>query len=411
MRRVHVLTLLFGGKNGWFSGIDRLDYSALDLQRFLPGAVIHLRDAFHILSDPFRAPFLALSGLFAPVGNLVDKLRVASLRLQLTTLSPEELKKTDVNVQLDKYLERYGFSQRFINAFFRPFYQGIYLAPLQAQSAAMFAFVFSMFASGSISLPAGGIGAIPKQLASKLPASSVEIIFNARVTSISESAEDPHCLTVFMNTNGKVDLKQLDASAVVVATEGPEAARLLSSCSSVHASTDDEMNMQTVSRGSTCVYFYKNGNPPQSISKPLLVLNGDQGSAASGPVNNMFFPNLVARSYAPPGKTLISTTVVGDAEKYGDDESLVSAVRQQMATWYGQEEVDNWEVLKIYRIPHSQSAQNPDFVFKRDTVVGNGVFVCGDHRNSPTLDGAFESGRDAAEQVLRSMDAEGAHRE
>lgn len=385
-----------------------MDYWALDLQRFLPGAVIHLRDAFHILSDPFRAPFLALSGLFAPVGNLVDKLRVAVLRLQLTALSPEELKTTDVSVQLDKYLERYGFSRRFINAFFRPFYQGIYLAPLQAQSAAMFAFVFSMFASGSISLPAKGIGAIPKQLASKLPSSSVEIIFNARVNSISASVENPHCLTVSMNADEKGDLKQLNATAVVVATEGPEAARLLSSCSTVHAST--ELNIQTVSRGSTCVYFCKTGKPPQSISKPLLVLNGDQDLSSSGPVNNMFFPNLVARSYAPPGKTLISTTVVGDADEYGDDESLVSAVRQQMARWFGQEEVDNWEVLKIYRIPHSQSAQNPDFVFKRDTVVGNGVFVCGDHRNSPTLDGAFESGRDAAVQVLRSIDAELASR-
>jgi hypothetical protein len=32
--------------------------------------------------------------------------------------------------------------------------------------------------------------------------------------------------------------------------------------------------------------------------------------------------------------------------------------------------------------------------------LGGGVFVCGDHRDSATLDGALKSGRRAAEALL-----------
>jgi len=36
--------------------------------------------------------------------------------------------------------------------------------------------------------------------------------------------------------------------------------------------------------------------------------------------------------------------------------------------------------------------------------LGNGLFVCGDHRDSATLDGALASGRRAAEAVLSGPD-------
>lgn len=67
------------------------------------------------------------------------------------------------------YLESQGLSPQMIERFFSPFYRGIYLAPLEKQSARMFEFVFKMFSEGGISLPKGGIGAIAEQLAKRLP--------------------------------------------------------------------------------------------------------------------------------------------------------------------------------------------------------------------------------------------------
>lgn len=47
--------------------------------------------------------------------------------------------------------------------------QGIFLSPLEEQSSRMFEFVFKMFSVGSASLPEGGIGEVPLQIAADLP--------------------------------------------------------------------------------------------------------------------------------------------------------------------------------------------------------------------------------------------------
>lgn len=345
--------------------MNRLNYDKLNLYRFLPGACVRYRDKFHIISDPFRAPLLAVSGLFAPIGSILDKIRVALLRSRLLyTPLPKLFEK--VPQSLDSFLRSEGFSQQFIDAFFRPFYQGIFLAPLSEQSSTMFSFVFKMFASEPASLPAGGMGEIPRQMLASLP-SSVDLKLNCRVKSVDGN---------FITTENEL----YTPTVTIVATEGPEAARLLTGVKS------------PASRGSICLYFTSNRPPP--ISKPVLILNGEK----NGPVNNMFFPAQVAGTYAPAGKTLISTTIVGD-ELGKSDKELENAVKEQLRGWYN-DFVDEWKLLRVYRIPHSQPAQAGDFVFDKGVKVQNGLYVCGDHRNSPTLHGAILSGRTAAKEAL-----------
>lgn len=349
----------------------RLDYDSLDLQSFVPGAVIRLQGAFHTISDPFRAPALALSGLFSPVGSLIDKLRVALLRTELLRTSVADiLDPTSPHVSAAEYLAKKGFSPDFVNAFFRPFYRGIFLFPLADQSAKMLQFVFRMFAEAPVSLPANGIGAVAEQMRKKLPA-NVDIHLNTPVSSVvagSVQARD----------------KKYSAPVVIVATDGPVAARLLQTRISTRSSG-----------GSICLYF--SSERPSPVERPMLVLNANGDS--DGPVNNMFVPSQVAPSYAPPGKTLISTTVVGN-EIHRNDDELELAVREQLKKWFGDEEVDQWSLLRIYRIPHALPAQTPNFCFDEDTALENGLFVCGDHRGSPTLHGAMLSGRMAALQAL-----------
>src|SRR5271166_1616209 len=47
-----------------------LDFDALDLRAFEPGAIVHINGRFHTTSDPIRRPRKVLSSAFAPVGTL-----------------------------------------------------------------------------------------------------------------------------------------------------------------------------------------------------------------------------------------------------------------------------------------------------------------------------------------------------
>ena len=66
-------------------------------------------------------------------------------------------------------LRDFGFSEKIIERFFRPFLGGIFLDPELATSSRMFRFVYRMFSQGMAAIPNGGMQAIPRQLASHLP--------------------------------------------------------------------------------------------------------------------------------------------------------------------------------------------------------------------------------------------------
>jgi phytoene dehydrogenase-like protein len=58
-----------------------LDYDALDLRRFYPGALVRHGGKWHRVADPFRHPVDGLRGAFNPIGSFADKLRVGWSRL------------------------------------------------------------------------------------------------------------------------------------------------------------------------------------------------------------------------------------------------------------------------------------------------------------------------------------------
>ena len=51
------------------------------------------------------------------------------------------------------------------------------------------------------------------------------------------------------------------------------------------------------------------------------------------------------------------------------------------------------------------TVQAPPTNFTRPVQLSQGLYVCGDHRDSATLDGALKSGRRAAEAILASSAA------
>ncbi|MFM8531369.1 MAG: FAD-dependent oxidoreductase, partial [Ilumatobacteraceae bacterium] len=58
-----------------------------------------------------------------------------------------------------------------------------------------------------------------------------------------------------------------------------------------------------------------------------------------------------------------------------------------------------WRHLRTYRIPHGQPDQSPPLRPKRTVALGEGLFVCGDHRDTASIQGALHSGRRVAEAV------------
>lgn len=339
-----------------------LDYPALELRAFLPGALVWRAGRFHELSDPWRRPSRSWTTLTAGVGTLGDRIRMARLRTRTRRGSLEELLRRPETSVLER-VQAEGFSAEMIESFFRPFLGGILLDRSLAASSRMLDFVFRMVAEGEAALPAAGMGAIPAEIAARFPPRAFR--FGARVVSAT-----PRDVRL---ESGEI----VAADAVVIAAEAPAAARLAGELS------------PPASRSVTCVYFAADRAP---IEEPVLLLNGD----GSGPVNNLSFPSRVAPSLAPAGATLVSATVL---DRRGTGLAVEDAVREQLAGWFGAA-VHRWRHLRTYHVEHALPSLRTGEPSERPARLASGLFVCGDHRDIPSIQGALVSGRRAAEAVL-----------
>jgi protoporphyrinogen oxidase len=220
--------------------------------------------------------------------------------------------------------------------------------------------------------------AIPEQLAARLPAGTIRL--GVRVVRA-----EPGAVTLATG-------ETVRSRAVVVATEGPEAAQLVQGLSA------------PASRGVNCLHF---AAPAPPLRGPWLVLNGE--GATGGPVNSLTVMSEVSAALAPAGQALVSVTVLdGDgaarAARAGAeaDAALEQAVRAQLGAWFGAPAVGAWRLLRTDRITHAQPEQSPAALepAERPVRMAAGLFVCGDHRDQASLQGALASGRRAANAVL-----------
>ena len=343
-----------------------LDYKTLRLRTFQPGALVRTGGKLHRVSDPFRQPWTLPATLLAPIGTLADKRTVARFRSHVLQGTLEEIWTRPETSSLEA-LRGFGFSQRMIDSFFRPFFGGIFLETELATSSRMLEFVFRMFSQGRAALPSAGMGMIPQQLASRLPAGTVRL--NTRVESIESIRQ------------GEVRLKggeRIPATAVVLATEAREAARLL-----------PELHPPG-SHDTACLYY---AAPKDPVGKPILLLNGEGG----GPVDNLCVPSAVSPTYAPAGQALVSATVIGASG--ADEKDLEAEVRKHLTSWFGPE-VAGWKHLRTYRIPLALPARKSLDPAALPVRRNPGIYLCGDHRETPSLQGAMVSGRRAAEAVV-----------
>ncbi len=338
-----------------------LDVGALQLQRFDPGALVWLGRKGHVISDPFRDPRHVLATALSPVGSPLDKLKVARLRRRLRSVPAAELLRGD-DVATSAALRSAGFSATMIERFFRPLLSGIQLDPELATSSRMFHVIFRALADGDGAVPSAGMGAIPAQLAAALVPDCLHLDTPANALD---------------GTTVRTARGDISARAVIVATEGPVASRLLGLA---------EVGSKAVS----AVYFAAD-RPP--VPHRLVILDG----AGTGPAANVAVMTNVAPSYAPAGQALIVAACPG-AQPPG----LADAVRDQLRSWWG-EQVDGWRHLRTYDIAHGQPEQRPPFHPKQPVALGDGRFVCGDHRDTASTQGALYSGRRCGEAVIAAL--------
>ncbi len=341
-----------------------LDYDALDLHAFYPGAMIRYGQRFVRFVDPTRRFWDGLRSAFAPIGTFNDKRLMLKLKKDVCRGSLDDLFRRPEITTLEA-LHAFGFSKEMIECFFRPWLGGIFLEPNLTTSSRMLAFVYRMFALGDGALPAGGMGAIPKQIAARLEPGTVRT--RQRVVSAR---------------NDRVTLvsgEEIRAQAVVIATEESAANEIVGG------------ELQAKFHGVRCLYFGADRAPTE---EPVLYLDG----SGAGPVNNLCVPSAVAPTYAPAGAALVSATVL-DANAKHDD--LEQAVRTQLREWFGAE-VDAWRHLRTVHVPYALP-ERETLRSKPIARARGGSFVCGDHRENGSIQGAMVSGRATADAVLSEI--------
>ena len=336
---------------------DMLDYAALDLHPFTPGATIRLDGGFHRLGDPLREPKQLVSTLKAPIGSPFDKARILAFRLAVSKGTVDDLWKGVGTTAISRF-ERAGFSQDMIERFLRPLFAGITLDPELQSSSQVVEFVFRMLSMGNAVVPSKGMGAISDQLAARLPAESVQLS-----TPVAELGK------------GAVRLEggnTITADAVVLATGATEASRLA-------GSADPGWN------GVTSMWLAADEAP---IDEPVLVLNGEGVS----PINSMVVMSNVCQNYATNGKhLLVVSTPSTDAE-------LPAAMRRQLGDWFGGV-AESWEEVRVDVIEKAQPKQLPGHDGRAPLSLDNGVWIAGDHRRDASINGAIGSGRAVAQAV------------
>lgn len=341
-----------------------LDYKRLDLQNFKPGAMILNQNGSTVIGDPLRDPGALLETLLSPAGTLIDKLRMLVLKIKLAGSSIDQIFERN-EITTMAYLAREGFSNTMMQQFFTPFMTGIFLEGQLQTSSRMFEFVFKMFSEGNTSLPAGGMGMITRQLGENL--SPIELVLNEKVTGIEN--------TRVMTQSGHI----YQAKSVLIATDLPN--------------LPSAFKRLKIERHSVLNLYYTADEAP--FTKPIIALNSKPGKT----FNSIAVMNAIAPLYAPPGKSLLSVSVVRPYQENLEPE-LSDAILNELSFWYP--EAINWQHLKTYAI---------DYALPNDDKVVNtrgyeafrltpDVFICGDHLLNGSINAALKTGRMAAEAII-----------
>lgn len=335
-----------------------VDLDALDLQAFPAGLVACRGDKRYPLGDPRRMPAAIRSGLTAPVGSMKEKLAFGTWAAGLGFRSADSIRSTADRPLLEELKAR-GIDS-LTEQVLRPFLSGVLADEDLSSSQRMVSMLLRSFARGAPSVPAAGMQAIPDQLATRLQAGSLHL--GVRVGAVGSGFVDS-------------EAGRISALAVVVAVNGAVAGALGVPGSPTRSLT---------------TWWYAVDHPPSH--RALLHVDAER----RGPLANTVVMTNAAPSYSATGRPLVAATAVG---LHPDGEP---AARRHAGVLFGADPAQ-WELLRTDEIEHALPAHPAGQPLQQRVDLGDGLFVAGDHRDTPSIQGALVSGRRAADAVLASV--------
>ncbi|WP_436761506.1 NAD(P)/FAD-dependent oxidoreductase [Streptosporangium sp. V21-05] len=341
-----------------------LDVAALDLRPIPSGLISFERGRRERIMLPWRHPGQALGGLLADVGSPADKAALAALSARDALLPVSRLRGGRERTTREELRHR-GISPRMVEKLIRPFLSGVVLERELETSSRFFHLVWRSFVRGTVGVPALGMGEIPRQLAARLPPGALAL--GTPVAAVTAEG---------VETAGGVTIP---ARAVVVATDPATAATVCP-------------GLEIPAMRSVTTFYHAASRSPMD-GDPTQIVD------AEGHVTDTLVISDAAPGYAPPGRALVSTSVLGVLS--GTDEPRVRARLSQI---YGTD-TSGWEHLATYAVGEALPAMVPPFPLRRAVRLAPGRYVCGDHRDTGSQQGALVSGRRAADAVLADLGA------
>ncbi|MEV4948417.1 NAD(P)/FAD-dependent oxidoreductase [Streptomyces sp. NPDC053755] len=337
------------------------------LRPFAPGALVHsdgryvrsggtgsMRGAFTMARALASAPRQAAASLdHARLGATLA--RLAATPAQRLATRPERTARETLNARLPA---------RTVQGFLRPLLAALLGDPDLAMSSRVADPTLRSFARGRLCVPQGGSGALPELLAASLPPGTVRTGVRVTEVSITRVATAEH--------------GEFGCRSVVLATGARTAAELLPGLRTprFHAAT-----------------VVHHTAPAAPLAHPLLLLESDPG----GPVAHTAVMSAVDPLRAPSGRVLVTSTILGTPP---DD--VERRARKHLATLYGTS-TDEWELLALRHTADAFPAMPPPHDPRRPVRLLSGLYVCGDHRDTGTPQGALFSGRRAAHALMRDL--------
>jgi glycine/D-amino acid oxidase-like deaminating enzyme len=363
----------------WFDAADPvlregLDVAALNPRPIDRGIVLAHPEGYRILQGSQASLIATIRG---GLGQPQDIARLVRWTDPMRRTPDRILQGADMT--LAESLDRHGISGRIREEVLRPFFR-LVLGDEDLRGSYQLAMLrMRGLSTGIPALPALGMQQLANQLVHALEC-RVEV--GTEVTGLERTAGEG----VRLQTSGG----PLEARAAVVATDPGTASRLLGLGSPV--------------MGGQTTWWFATGTSPTSIKTPFVNPLGPAG----GPVSHSVVVSNVAPRYAPPGNHLIAAcTISAPGQQVGLETE--EQVRSHLAQVFRTGSTAEWDLVARHVNPNAWPASRSPLILHRDVDLGDGLFVAGDHRETPGIAGAMRAGRRAASAVMEELGASAEH--
>ncbi|MCH9627124.1 MAG: FAD-dependent oxidoreductase [Chlamydiae bacterium] len=267
-------------------------------------------------------------------------------------LLPLLLKPAYLEESTAAFIQRCHMDSTLVEGFLYPFFRGVFLDDALSTDASLFKRYLRFFAWGKALLPEGGMQQLPYTLSQQLQCHPQLGAFVTDVTSRS--------ITL---ANGK----RIEGDRVILALDAPSLSQLMS-----------------VKKGRSCssTTFYYQVQKNQLQIQPLLYLK------AKSVLTTICFPNHIAASYAPKGYDLLSVSTLGSEDVKEEVCDLFKLSTHQLTD------------LKKISIAHALPDQSR---LSTNSIEQEGLFVAGETVGVASINGAIQSGKEAARACLASL--------